>query len=208
MITKESWLKSILAGLFIGMGGIAYLSVENKVVGAALFAVGLFTICTLGYNLYTGKLCYILDSDKKGSYLVWLIQIWVGNLIGTAIAGYGMRLTRSGAALAEKAQTLCDTKLNDSVWSIFILAIFCNLLIYIAVENYKNNPHPLGKYMGIMMGVIVFIVAGFEHCVANMFYFSVANAWGLHTCLYLLIMTLGNLVGGVLPELAKKCWQK
>ena len=169
MITKESWLKSILAGLFIGIGGIAYLSVENKVVGAALFAVGLFTICTLGYNLYTGKLCYILDSDKKGSYLVWLIQIWVGNLIGTAIAGYGMRLTRSGAALAEKAQTLCDTKLNDSVWSIFILAIFCNLLIYIAVENYKNNPHPLGKYMGIMMGVIVFIVAGFEHCVANMF---------------------------------------
>ena len=170
MITKESWLKSILAGLFIGIGGIAYLSVENKVVGAALFAVGLFTICTLGYNLYTGKLCYILDSDKKGSYLVWLIQIWVGNLIGTAI--------------------------------------FCNLLIYIAVENYKNNPHPLGKYMGIMMGVIVFIVAGFEHCVANMFYFSVANAWSLHTCLYLLIMTLGNLVGGVLPELAKKCWQK
>lgn len=208
MITKESWLKSILAGLFIGIGGIAYLSVENKVVGAALFAVGLFTICTLGYNLYTGKLCYILDSDKKGSYLVWLIQIWVGNLIGTAIAGYGMRLTRSGAALAEKAQTLCDTKLNDSVWSIFILAIFCNLLIYIAVENYKNTPHPLGKYMGIMMGVIVFIVAGFEHCVANMFYFSVANAWSLHTCLYLLIMTLGNLVGGVLPELAKKCWQK
>ena len=52
MITKESWLKSILAGLFIGIGGIAYLSVENKVVGAALFAVGLFTICTLGYNLY------------------------------------------------------------------------------------------------------------------------------------------------------------
>lgn len=44
MITKESWLKSILAGLFIGIGGIAYLSVENKVVGAALFAVGLFTI--------------------------------------------------------------------------------------------------------------------------------------------------------------------
>lgn len=75
-------------------------------------------------------------------------------------------------------------------------------------ESYKNNPHPLGKYMGIMMGVIVFIVAGFEHCVANMFYFSVANAWSLHTCLYLLIMTLGNLVGGVLPELAKKCWQK
>ena len=47
-----------------------------------------------------------------------------------------------------------------------------------------------------------------KHCVANMFYFSVANAWSLHTCLYLLIMTLGNLVGGVLPELAKKCWQK
>lgn len=193
-----------MAGICIGVGGVVYLSVDSKVVGALLFATGLFTICTFGYHLYTGKACYLLDSDRKGEYLLWLGQIWLGNLIGTGVVGYGMRLTRAGASLSEKAQALCDTKLSDSVLSIFILAVLCNLMIYIAVENYKNNPHQLGKYLAIFLGVSVFILCGFEHCIANMFYFSAANCWGLRTLGYLVVMTLGNLVGGVLPEAMKK----
>ena len=204
MITKESWLKSIMAGICIGVGGIAYLSLDNKMVGAALFASGLFTICTLGYNLFTGKACYLPGSEQKGKYLLWLLQIWVGNLIGAAATGYLIRLTRAGSALAEKAQGLCETKLSDSLLSIFILAVFCNLMIYIAVENFKSNPHTLGKYLAIFLGVMVFILAGFEHCVANMFYFSVANLWSLRTVLYLLVMTAGNAVGGLIPEIVKR----
>lgn len=110
MITKESWLKSIMAGICIGVGGIVYLSLDNKMVGAALFASGLFTICTLGYNLFTGKACYLPGSEQKGKYLLWLLQIWVGNLVGAAATGYLIRLTRAGSALAEKAQGLCETK--------------------------------------------------------------------------------------------------
>ena len=139
MITKESWLKSIMAGICIGVGGIVYLSLDNKMVGAALFASGLFTICTLGYNLFTGKACYLPGSEQKGKYLLWLLQIWVGNLVGAAATGYLIRLTRAGSALAEKAQGLCETKLSDSLLSIFILAVFCNLMIYIAVENFKRT---------------------------------------------------------------------
>ena len=208
MIGKESLLKSVMAGICIGIGGIVYLSVESKVVGAALFATGLFTVCTMGYHLYTGKACYLLDSPNKGSYLLWLVQVWAGNLVGTALVGYAMRLTRNGPALAEKAQALCQTKLGDSLLSIFILAIFCNIMIYIGVESYRSNPHPLGKYLGILLGIMVFILSGFEHCVANMFYFSVANAWSLTAVGYLLVMTAGNLVGAVLPEAVKKMYSK
>lgn len=208
MIGKESLLKSVMAGICIGIGGIVYLSVESKVVGAALFATGLFTVCTMGYHLYTGKACYLLDSPNKGSYLLWLAQVWTGNLAGTALVGYAMRLTRNGPALAEKAQALCQTKLGDSLLSIFILAIFCNIMIYIGVESYRSNPHPLGKYLGILLGIMVFILSGFEHCVANMFYFSVANAWSLTAVGYLLVMTVGNLVGAVLPEAVKKMYSK
>lgn len=204
MVGKESLLKSVMAGICIGIGGIVYLSVENKVVGAALFATGLFTVCTMGYHLYTGKACYLLDSPNKGRYLIWLAQVWAGNLIGTVLVGYAMRLTRNGPALAEKAQALCQTKLGDSLLSIFILAIFCNIMIYIGVESYRSNPHPVGKYLGILLGIMVFILSGFEHCVANMFYFSVANAWSLTAVGYLLVMTVGNLVGAVLPEAVKK----
>lgn len=208
MIGKESLLKSVMAGICIGIGGIVYLSVESKMVGAALFATGLFTVCTMGYHLYTGKACYLLDSPNKGSYLLWLVQVWAGNLVGTALVGYAMRLTRNGPALAEKAQALCQTKLGDSLLSIFILAIFCNIMIYIGVESYRSNPHPLGKYLGILLGIMVFILSGFEHCVANMFYFSVANAWSLTAVGYLLVMTVGNLVGAVLPEAVKKMYSK
>lgn len=208
MIGKESLLKSVMAGICIGIGGIVYLSVESKVVGAALFATGLFTVCTMGYHLYTGKACYLLDSPNKGSYLLWLAQVWTGNLAGTALVGYAMRLTRNGPALAEKAQALCQTKLGDSLLSIFILAIFCNIMIYIGVESYRSNPHPLGKYLGILLGIMVFILSSFEHCVANMFYFSVANAWSLTAVGYLLVMTIGNLVGAVLPEAVKKMHSK
>lgn len=208
MIGKESLLKSVMAGICIGIGGIVYLSVESKVVGAALFATGLFTVCTMGYHLYTGKACYLLDSPNKGSYLLWLAQVWTGNLVGTALVGYAMRLTRNGPALAEKAQALCQTKLGDSLLSIFILAIFCNIMIYIGVESYRSNPHPFGKYLGILLGIMVFILSGFEHCVANMFYFSVANAWSLTAVGYLLVMTVGNLVGAVLPEAVKKMYSK
>lgn len=125
MGAKKTWLRSVMAGICIAVGGAVNLSVDNKVVGAALFSAGLFTICTLGYYLYTGKVCYLLDSNQKGKYLLWLGQIWAGNLIGTALVGYGLRLTRAGAALAEKAQGLCQAKLNDSLLSIFILSVLC-----------------------------------------------------------------------------------
>ena len=65
MGAKETWLRSVMAGICIAVGGAVNLSVDNKVVGAALFSTGLFTICTLGYYLYTGKVCYLLDSKGK-----------------------------------------------------------------------------------------------------------------------------------------------
>ena len=50
------------------------------------------------------------------------------------------------------------------------LAVFCNVMIYIGVEGYRSNPHELGKYLALFFGVCVFILCGFEHCVANMYY--------------------------------------
>ena len=73
-----------------------------------------------------------------------------------------------------------------------------------AVQGYKNNPHELGKYLSILFGVTVFILCGFEHCVANMFYFSVAWVWSPKAVVYILIMTAGNAVGGVAVPLLRK----
>ena len=99
---------------------------------------------------------------------------------------------------------MCQTKLEDGLLSIFILSVFCNILMFIAVDGFLNNPHEVGKYIGIFLGVTVFILCGFEHCVANMFYFSVANIWSGKAVLYLLVMSVGNACGGVLIPLSRR----
>ncbi|MBQ8901955.1 MAG: formate/nitrite transporter family protein [Bacilli bacterium] len=74
-------------------------------------------------------------------------------------------------------------------------------MMYIAVNNYKKVKDVLGKYIGIFICVMTFILCGFEHSVANMAYFSIANIWNLKVILYLLIMVLGNSVGSILIAL-------
>ena len=206
---KDSWIgktlvQGILAGISISLGGTVFLLTPDKTVGALLFAVGLFCVCAFGFSLFTGKVCYVFDNDRK--YALALPVIWTGNLIGAVGTALLESLTYKGAALAEKAAAVCQGKLDQTPLSAVILAVFCNIMIYIAVEGYRNIPHEIGKYMAILFGVVVFILCGFEHCVANMYYFTVGNAWGWKAAGYLLLMTLGNAAGGVLIPLLRKAF--
>ena len=192
---SKTFLYAVLAGGCIALGGVGFLSVDNRVMGAVFFSVGLFTILTFGYNLYTGKICYIFERDLR--YALGIPVIWVGNLVGAWLTAEVLKCTRFGPALAEKALTVSQAKLDDSLLSLFILAIFCNFLIYLAVDGYNNSTYELGKYLAVFYGVVVFIVVGFEHCVANMFYYSMAGVWDGHAWVTMIVMTLGNGVGGV-----------
>lgn len=195
-------MQSILAGICIGIGGAIFLALDNKIVGALLFTVGLFTICTRGYHLFTGRVGYALDNDA--SYAASLVITWLGNLIGTNFVALALLQTRAATAMHAKASAMCAAKLNDTLLSVFVLGIFCNILMYIAVDGFRNNKHEVGKYIGLFLGVAGFILAGFEHCIANMFYFGMAQVWNGHTLVWLLGMTAGNIVGGLLlPGAAK-----
>lgn len=205
MKQAASFLYSVLAGVCIGVGGTVFLSCDDRVTGAALFCVGLFAICTFGFNLFTGKVGYIFENPP--AYTGFVLSVWLGNLIGTGLVGYAVRATRI-AGIADKAAALCRAKLDDSLPSIFILSVLCGFLMFIAVDGFRNNPHPLGKYLGIFLGVMVFILCGFEHCVANMFYFSAANAWSGKAVLYLIVMSLGNACGGVVIPLCRRVKEK
>lgn len=203
-ITKhlDALFRSLLAGIMIGIGGVIYLSCDNKYIGAFLFGLGLFTILTFGFNLYTGKIGYVVGN--KPSYIIDLIIIWLGNLIGTMIVGLSVQLTRVGENLTEKAQVLCETKLSDSLISIFVLSVFCGLLMFIAADGYKTLTNQVAQVMVVFLPVMVFILSGFEHCVANMFYFTVGNMWSWQSVVWLAVMTVGNSVGGmVIPVISK-----
>ena len=187
-------LLGFLAGLVITLGATAYLSLESTMAGALMFTVGLFAICSFGWNLFTGKVCY--SFGKGWRYIGFLAVVWLSNFAGAAAGGALVRLTRlTGVA---RAQAIAEVKLDDSLLSVLVLALFCNVLIYIAVEGYRSIPYELGKYLAVFFGVNVFVVCGFEHCVANMFYFTVAGAWSGEALLFLAVNTVGNACGGLL----------
>jgi formate/nitrite transporter FocA (FNT family) len=194
-------VSAILAGMSIGFGGLVFLSVDNKIIGAALFTIGLFCVCTFGFHLFTGKVCYVFQNDRD--YALSLPLIWLGNLVGTGIVALFASLTRNSGALQEKAMALCQVKLNDGLLSLFFLGLLCNIFIYIAVEGYRANPHELGKYLSLFLGIMVFILSGTEHCVADMFYFWIAGAWSGRAILCILVISLGNAAGGVLLPLLR-----
>lgn len=191
------FLYAIMAGAFIALGGVVYLSLSNKIVGAFMFSLGLFAVCTLKYNLFTGKVGYLFNNDVK-TYLPWCLMVWVGNLIGSIIVAELIRLTRIAPDLIDKSSKLVQVKADDSLISLFVLGIFCNIMVVHAVDQYLNNPHEIGKYLGIVLSIMVFILCGFEHCIADMFYFQMARMWSGQTIIALLVITLGNVLGGIL----------
>lgn len=183
-------IKSFLAGICISIGCIVNLSCDNKYIGAILFAVGLYSICVCNFNLFTGKVCY-LDNITD------LIRIWIWNYIGS-IAIALICIPTKLFNLSEKASAMCLNKLSETPLEIFILGVLCNVLIYFAVKGHKNKQSIL-----LIFSVAVFILCGFEHCVANMFYFSLATLSHLSIksiilqMEFIIVNTLGNTTGGI-----------
>ena len=191
--------KSFLAGIMIAIGGTVFLSIENKVIGASLFSIGLFGVLIYNLNLYTGKIGYLI-TNLNLKYIKELIITLIGNFIGACSVGFILRYTRIYDKICEKSLILANAKLNDNILSIFILSIFCGLLMYYAVNGFKKQTD-FGKYLVVYLGVAVFILCGFEHCIANMYYFSVADIWSLKTLGYTGIMVLGNSIGSFIIPL-------
>lgn len=186
--------KGIYAGMMIGIGGTVYLSISNSIIGAIFFSVGLLTICIYKMNLYTGMIGYIIEN--KLNYIVTLLLTLIGNFIGTMITSLLVLNTRI-ANLSVRAKEISAIKINDNYLSVFILSIFCGMLMYIAVNTFKKGKDSIVRYLAIFICVIVFILSGFEHCIANMYYISLAKLWSLKAVLSMLIMILGNSVGSI-----------
>ncbi len=197
----KTFIRAVMGGVAISVGGMIYIRAENHVVGALLFSIGLFTIYTFGLDLFTGKVCLILNKPVK--FLGTVLLVYLGNAVGTAACGYLLRATKQSQYL-EHAVELVGLKLSDNLFSTFIMAVMCGLLMCIAVLGFTNIKDGVGKYLALILPVMVFILSGYEHSIADMFYFSFANAWGGKAFLYINVIALGNLVGGCLLPLALK----
>lgn len=192
-LVKTTWpdfIKAVLAGMAIGIGGWIKLAVDNPILGTFLFAFGLMTIISQGWNLYTGRIGYITKDKIK------LVPIYlIGNFIGTWIISFIANSSKYGEKLSQQAYQIIITKCNDNLASIIVMSLLCGCLMYLAVDNYKKEK----SLWFVMFPVVIFILCGAEHSVANMFYFTLS--WGtnyqLEFFFYLIVMIVFNGLGSI-----------
>ena len=184
---KNAFINSILAGVFISVGGTVFVSLAsagNKIEGSIFFAVALLSICMLGFYLFTGKVGYMVEDHSKNAVLALLCGLG-GNYIGAT--GFGVLLSFALPNAKKFAEGMCKTKLELNLLGVFLLAFMCGILMYTAVHIYKLHK----SISGIIFCVPVFILCGFEHSIADMFYFAIARAFSLKYVLFILIVIVG-----------------
>ena len=204
-------IKGIFAGICIGVGGWLFITSKNsgasQVLSAFMFSIGLILICNFKFFLYTGKICYLGNEIKNKNGLNYSLQLLiglVGNYIGAVLVGFVISKTLH---VPDFVYSMVTTKLAYDCWQLLILGAFCGMLIYFALEAFAKVENIFGKYVILMMCVAGFIVCGFEHCIADMFYFSLGKVWSLDTLLRTMVISVANGIGGCLIPFAKK-WNR
>ena len=183
-------IDGVLAGAMISFGAAVLLSCDNRYLGAFLFSVALLSICFFGFNLYTGKVGFLIGSHQKAA----LQELFCG-LLGNAAATllFGLLLAYALPQLRETALAACEKRMTQLPLQTLVRAFFCGVLMYVAVWVYREKKTPLG----ILFCIPVFILSGYEHSIADMAYFSIAGLFRPQSLAFLLLVVLGNSIGGL-----------
>jgi len=228
----QTLIAGILAGTFIALGAFAAAMASHamanpglaKFVAGAIFPVGLILIVICGGELFTGNTLLILAFIEKKITARQMLKNWtivyIGNFIGTFIVAFlvftsGLLSTNDGL-LGGYAIKVASAKGGLTFIQAFSSGILCNLLVCLAVWGSYTASDVFGKILIIWFPVMTFIVSGFEHSVANMYYFTIAILAKLNSSFVavshvgdkitnielipilwnLIPVTLGNIVGG------------
>jgi nitrite transporter NirC len=190
-------------------GAILYSNYKEfaKISVAATFSVGLCLIVFLKGELFTGNnLVMSVGMYEKKVNLFMVLKVWfysyIGNFIGSAILAYLFVMSGANLDLVKNfIEPIVNTKLGLPVHQLLLRGILCNFIVCIGYLTSIKMKTESGKLMMMFLCVFAFVIAGFEHSVANMGIFSVAHFafGGLPIGLVLrnlFWVTLGNIIGG------------
>ena len=216
---------ALLAGAFIAFAGASTTAASAtvtdpsaaKVITALLFPAGLVMVVLAGSALVTGDCLMIISAAAKRITVPELLRTWglvyLGNLLGSvlvaALVVFGHTPDLFGGALAESLVNTAVAKVSLSFTDGLLRGILCNILVCVAVWITIGGSTATEKILGLWPPIFLFVLAGYEHCVANMFYipagiFTAAEYgiaaeglnWGSFLLRNLLPVSLGNLIGG------------
>jgi formate/nitrite transporter len=232
-------LLGIMAGFFIGAGAaisnVAMHSIPSvgvaRLVAGCTFPIGLMMIVFLGGELFTGD-CMIAMACLRGKVKVTkmigiLILVWITNLAGgllmALLIAHSGQLAYSNNLLGAFTIKLAVGKAGIDFGTGVCSGILCNIFVCAAVLMAAMAKDMAGKIMAIFFPIMSFVIGGFEHCVANMYYipagiFAAGNAtyaevaakeygitkdqlaslnWGTFFVNNELPVTIGNIIGGM-----------
>lgn len=240
MSTNRMLGKAVLAGVMIAMGAsassVAAHTVQDvglaRLAAAVVFPVGLMMVMLLGAELFTGD-CLIAMSGFDGKQKLRdiirvLLLVYGGNFIGAtllaALVSMSGQWDYSGGMLGAYTIKVAMGKVGLTFTEGVVSGILCNILVCGAVLMAMCAKDVAGKLLAIFFTIMLFVTAGFEHCVANMYYITAGmlamnhmeyvelamSTYGytmeqlnqLNVFNYflfnLLPVTIGNILGGVL----------
>lgn len=183
------FIRSILAGICIGLGGAIFIKL-GEVIGACMFAFGLLTVVHFRLPLYTGTAGFI-ELNKLKEYEKMLIILF-GNILGCILLSYMNIKGIDGSAIIQ-------SRLDTSYLQCLLNAIGCGLIMTLIVKGGRDkNP------LLILFGIPLFILLGFYHSIADAFY-MMATPEDLRNMFFGRYWTivLGNFIGCNIPRLLK-----
>lgn len=215
---------AVLAGGFIALGAMFYTVVASdpglgfaaqRLLGGLVFCLGLILVVIAGAELFTGNNLMVMAwVDRKiTARLLWrnLVIAYLGNFVGAAgiaslvmYSGHlGTGLDRDPSDLYITAMRIAAAKCAMPFAAAFFKGVLCNLLVCLAVWLAMAARSVEGKILAILFPITAFVAAGFEHCVANMYFVPLGifieapgASWSAFVWKNLLPVTLGNLFGG------------
>ena len=203
MLIFKRIMSGFASGVLIAIGGTVYLSCPNKIAGAVFFSVALLCICYKEYSLFTGKVGYLALSRTKKELSVLFCGL-LGNFAGASMTAVFIMLCKLGENIYNTAAELAHGKLNQTIPETLIRAFMCGILMYMAVSVFKSKKTPLG----VLFCIPVFILSGFEHSIADIFYLTAGfESTGSYLCkalLFILLAVIGNAAGAIFIALFDK----
>lgn len=195
---------SFCSGIMIGVGGTAFLLASNlygmwgKLIGSALFSLGILAIVMFEMKLFTGL---ISDIPEMGARNFWKLPVcFIFNMIGVLFAAILVYNSFLAESVIPQAKSMMSVKLGAENWALKALtsSILCGFLITLSIGAVKYAPRKgLSTTVGVMFPIIVFAFCGFDHSVANTLYFFFIGFSG-KAVVYVLVCVLGNILGGVI----------
>lgn len=186
----KSFLLAFMGGMFIALASIGSLiatsTIDNfsaaSLIAGVVFATGLMMVVIAGGDLFTGNVLIIVAVLRRQvsvlKMLGNLIVVFLGNLAGgifvVLLVQYSGMLVNGKGMILQKLLTKGAHKLEYPFMQAFLLGILCNLLVSLAVWMMYSAKDTGGKVLACFFPIMLFILSGYEHIVANMYYIPAA----------------------------------